>query len=1360
MGSRSLKSPPQFDPDNDNYEQFKKDLQIWDLVTDLEAKKRGPAVYLSLNKKVREAVRSLSVEQINNDNGLKAITDRLDEVYLADKNTRAYTAFQNFYKCKRESGETFEQFIIKFERLYSELVNHDLTLPEGIKAFFVLNSANLTDEMEKLARATTTELTYKAMKDQIKKICGTTVSQGNDDFQSAPPIKDEVLFTHGRGGYRGRGRGGKGGRGGSYKPSSSTEGAKGGSQKQSSSTENPVNQYGIKMRCYACDSLTHMVANCPKKNEVEEVNIVLLNSKPDNKQKNLVLETLGKGLLDSGCTRTVAGEFWMNEFLSTIPPADKLKISEVKSDAIFRFGDGAESRSAKKVTIPIKIGSKKYQLQVDVVKNDIPLLISKPVMKKLGISESGLDLKNDLWVVDDEKIKLQCTSSGHYCLPLSVFYCGDSDSKYNITLSVNEIDKLSKTEKMTKVLKLHRQFGHASEDKLLKLVKNSSIKDKEFLHLIGEVCNTCDICREYKAAPLKPIVSLPLAEKFNDVVCLDLKEYVHNKVWILHMIDAATRYSQARLITSKKKEVIVSKIFEMWISSFGVPRTLMSDNGGEFVNNVYTEASQKLGIKMVMPPAESPFSNGIVERHNKIIYETMMKTKDDAKCEPEVALAWACSAKNALQNNNGYSPNQLVFGHNVNLPSTLTDNLPALKTTTSNEIIRKNLQALHDARKNYIVSENSNRIKRALRHKTRSYSDETFQTGESVYFKRNGYKGWLGPARVLGFDGYTVLVKLGGSIYKCHRCHLMKQNSMQYSRHRVNTTMKKSDDSKNVDQVLFEEDSSSDSDTENPDIVNDLAEAVDTQVVDEAVDEQVAEEDGTENQVHDVDDGEQVENDIENQAALVENQENVIINQDEQIEEDTNETTHSDTTACTNGQTQDEAIAEHDTVQNIDSMEEQMRNLLGDDISILEANESQPAVDNMEEQMRLLMGSDISILDQNVPQQATEGSDVEVEAVNTQVEHEFLQGDDNQAVSQSVDNLSDDYEMQPIPKNDSFISIKMYDADEWSDALVLSTQPKRKGVNKHWVNIHIHGEDDPKAVNWAYVAEWKPKISPPRELRLTSEEQMSQPVIDAKNKEYNNLVTNKVFDEVQYEGQKLISTRWVFTEKIADGKKIVKARLVARGFEEDSASIGVRTDSPTCTRHSLRLVMITAVSKGWTIKSVDVASAFLQGREIDRDVYIKPPAELCEKDKVWKLRRCLYGLNDAPREWYNALYDEFIALGAVRSTLDNAMFMWYKGDEIIGHLCTHVDDFNYAGTDDWQVQVIEAIKTKFKFRCENEGSYMYLGLNVQQTNDCISIDQKHYIEKLEEIPVRKGLNPDPLSKDEKACLKSLSGQML
>ena len=82
----------------------------------------------------------------------------------------------------------------------------------------------------------------------------------------------------------------------------------------------------------------------------------------------------------------------------------------------------------------------------------------------------------------------------------------------------------------------------------------------------------------------------------------------------------------------------------------------------------------------------------------------------------------------------------------------LTDSLPTLATKTSNEIVRKNLQALHDARKNYIKSENSNRIKRALRHETRTYSDESFEPRDIVYFKRNGQKGWLGPDVVIGAD--------------------------------------------------------------------------------------------------------------------------------------------------------------------------------------------------------------------------------------------------------------------------------------------------------------------------------------------------------------------------------------------------------------------------------------------------------------------------------------------------------------------------------------------------------------------------------------------------------------------------------
>ena len=104
--------------------------------------------------------------------------------------------------------------------------------------------------------------------------------------------------------------------------------------------------------------------------------------------------------------------------------------------------------------------------------------------------------------------------------------------------------------------------------------------------------------------------------------------------------------------------------------------------------------NKKLGTETSKTPGEAPYSNGIVERNHKVLFESMMKTIDDCKCDLGTALAWAVCAKNCLQNVHGYSPNQLVFGSNVSLPSVITDLPPALVSTTSSDIIRNNLYPL------------------------------------------------------------------------------------------------------------------------------------------------------------------------------------------------------------------------------------------------------------------------------------------------------------------------------------------------------------------------------------------------------------------------------------------------------------------------------------------------------------------------------------------------------------------------------------------------------------------------------------------------------------------------------------------
>ena len=347
-------------------------------------------------------------------------------------------------------------------------------------------------------------------------------------------------------------------------------------------------------------------------------------------------------------------------------------------------------------------------------------------------------------------------------------------------MHVNDITGNTEEEKRRKALKIHRQFAHAPYYKIEKLLKEAGCSDKEFYSCVKEVCEKCDLCARLKKPLSKPVVGFRMADEFNKVVFMDLKEFKcqsGKKSWILHMIDSATRYSAATFVASKDKDVVVSKIIMVWLRYFGAPKKLLSDNGGEFANAVLMEMNEKFGIETKTTAGESPWMNGTCERHHLVLFESTLKTMQDCKCSAEMALAWAVCAKNSLYNEHGYCPNQLVFGWNLNLPCVLKDEPPALERTTSSEIVRSNLNALHSARENYIKAESSERIRRALRHQTRTYSDACFENGEQVYYRRGNQKEWKGPAKVIGQEGQIVLVRHGVAYYRCHPCQLLKRNA-------------------------------------------------------------------------------------------------------------------------------------------------------------------------------------------------------------------------------------------------------------------------------------------------------------------------------------------------------------------------------------------------------------------------------------------------------------------------------------------------------------------------------------------------------------------------------------------------------
>ena len=97
------------------------------------------------------------------------------------------------------------------------------------------------------------------------------------------------------------------------------------------------------------------------------------------------------------------------------------------------------------------------------------------------------------------------------------------------------------------------------------------------------------------------------------------------KVHILHIVDQATWFSEIAVMKSKKKEEIADTLKKNWITIFGTPKTILSDNGEEFNNELLCELCEQFNISVKSTAAEAPWYNGIGEQHNAVLGKIINK---------------------------------------------------------------------------------------------------------------------------------------------------------------------------------------------------------------------------------------------------------------------------------------------------------------------------------------------------------------------------------------------------------------------------------------------------------------------------------------------------------------------------------------------------------------------------------------------------------------------------------------------------------------------------------------------------------------------------------------------------------------
>ena len=141
-------------------------------------------------------------------------------------------------------------------------------------------------------------------------------------------------------------------------------------------------------------------------------------------------------------------------------------------------------------------------------------------------------------------------------------------------------------------------------------MKNAKIYDKSLFQIVENVLKECDSCNLYKKPVPRPVVSLPRATFFNDNVAMDL-HHLNENLWYLHFIDEFSRFSTGATIRKKHPNTVIKIFLKQWISIFGTPHSIYSDNGGEFVSKDIIDFCENFNITLKTTPAESPWSNGI-----------------------------------------------------------------------------------------------------------------------------------------------------------------------------------------------------------------------------------------------------------------------------------------------------------------------------------------------------------------------------------------------------------------------------------------------------------------------------------------------------------------------------------------------------------------------------------------------------------------------------------------------------------------------------------------------------------------------------------------------------------------------------
>ncbi|GJU75562.1 retrovirus-related pol polyprotein from transposon TNT 1-94 [Tanacetum coccineum] len=213
------------------------------------------------------------------------------------------------------------------------------------------------------------------------------------------------------------------------------------------------------------------------------------------------------------------------------------------------------------------------------------------------------------------------------------------------------------------------------------------------------------------------------------------------------------------------------------------------------------------------------------------------------------------------------------------------------------------------------------------------------------------------------------------------------------------------------------------------------------------------------------------------------------------------------------------------------------------------------------------------------------------------------------------------------------------------------------------------------------------------------------------------------------EGKNIIALKWLW-KNTCDAANIVvqnKTRLVAKGYRQEEGIDFEKSFTPVARLEAVRIFIAYVAHKNIVIFQMDVKTAFLNG-PLKEEVYVSQPEGFINPefpDHVYRLKKALYSIKQAPRAWYENLSSFLIQHGFTKGIVDPTLFTRRYGEDIL-LVQVYVDDIIFGSTNpDFSKCFANLMKNNFEMSMMGKLKF-FLELQVHQSPCGIFISQSQY----------------------------------